>query len=456
VLFRRKPIGDRTTDTGLRRSLGALDLTLLGVGAIIGAGIFVLTGVAAATQAGPSIIVSYVIAASVCALAALSYAELAAAIGGSGGAYCYAYAGLGEIVAWFVGWALMLEYGLAVSAVAIGWSAYFTNALTSLGVALPKAIAAGPDAGGMVNLPALGIIAALTVLLCLGIEASRWVNRLAVAIKLAVVGLFIVIAAGHVEVANWQPFAPFGFSGIMSGAAIIFFSYIGFDAVCTAADEARNPQRDLPIGILASLALCTALYMLVAALLTGIVDYRTLDNASPVAQAMLDLGFTWFAGVIAFGAVAGLTTVILVIFYGQTRILMAIARDGLLPVSLARVNPRTCAPTNSIVGTGIVVAAIAGFAPIGTVAQLTNIGTLAAFMAVCGAVIALRRRHPALPRPFRMPLVPLLPGLGMLGCLWLMSFLGAATWIYFALWIGIGSGVYFLYSIRTSALARSA
>src|SRR6185295_7076357 len=399
-LLRTKPIGDCNADTGLKRALTAFDLTLLGIGAIIGAGIFVLTGIAAATKAGPAIVLSYVVAGGVCALAALSYAELAAAVGGSGSAYGYAYAGLGEIIAWIIGWALMLEYGVAVSAVAIGWSGYFNNAMEAIGIPIPAVIATAPHVGkgGLVNLPAMGIIAALTCLLCIGLTASKWVNTAAVLIKLAVVILFIFVASGHVKPANWDDFMPYGFNGVMNGASLIFFAYIGFDAVSTAAEEARNPQRDLPIGIIASLDICTVLYIIVAGLLTGIAHYSTLNNPSPVAQAMLDLGFTWFAGIIAFGAIAGLTTVMLVVFYGQTRILLAMSRDGLLPKFFSRINPNTKTPTTVIIGTGIILSSIAGFAPIGTVAEMANIGTLAAFVAVCIGVIVLRSKRPDLHR----------------------------------------------------------
>ena len=455
-LFRTKAIIDCNADTGLKRALTAFDLTLLGIGAIIGAGIFVLTGIAAATQAGPAIVLSYVVAGSVCALAALSYAELAAAVGGAGSAYGYAYAGLGEIVAWIIGWALMLEYGIAVSAVAIGWSGYFANGMQALGFPIPFEYANAPHLGGIINLPAIAIILALAALLCAGVAASKWVNTTAVLIKLAVVVLFIVVAMGHVKTGNWHPFMPFGFNGVIGGAALIFFAYIGFDAVSTAAEEARNPQRDLPIGIIASLAVCTLLYIIVAGLLTGIAHYSTLNNPSPVAQAMLELGFNKFAGLIAFGAIAGLTTVMLVVYYGQTRILLAMSRDGLIPAAFARINPKTKTPTRIILTTGAILACIAGFAPISVVAEMANIGTLAAFVAVCVGVIVLRYKRPDLHRPFKTPFMPIVPILGVLGCFWLMSGLSTHTWWYFFTWMAIGLMIYFGYSIRTSALARQA
>jgi APA family basic amino acid/polyamine antiporter len=459
-LLRKKPIGDSRADTGLKRDLGALDLTFLGIGCIIGAGIFVLTGVAAATQAGPAIVVSYAIAGGVCALAALSYAELAAAVGGSGSAYGYAYAGLGELVAWIVGWALLLEYGIGVSVVAIGWSGYFANGMQALGMPLPAQFVTGPwqcaepQACGIINLPAIGIVLLLMALLSIGITASKRVNTTGVLIKLVIVMLFIIVAAGHVEPRNWADFTPFGFNGVVGGAALIVYAYLGFDAVSTAAEEARNPQRDLPIGILASLLVCTILYVLVAAILTGIAHYSTLNNPSPVTQAMLDLGYTWFAGLVAFGAIAGLTTVMLVVYYGQTRILLAMSRDGLLPQRFARINPRTRSPVPVIVAAGLVHASIAGFAPITAVAALVNIGTLAAFCAVCIGVIVLRYKRPDLNRPFKVPLMPYVPIAGVLGCLWLMAHLTVRTWIYFLIWMSAGLVVYFLYSMRSSVLAK--
>jgi APA family basic amino acid/polyamine antiporter len=455
-LFRTKAIGDCNADTGLKRALTAFDLTLLGIGAIIGAGIFVLTGIAAATKAGPAIVLSYCVAGGVCALAALSYAELAAAVGGAGSAYGYAYAGLGEIVAWIIGWALMLEYGIAVSAVAIGWSGYFANGMQALGFPIPFEYSNAPHLGGIINVPAICIILALAALLCAGVSASKWVNTAAVLIKLAVVILFIFVAAGHVNTQNWEPFMPFGFNGVIGGAALIFFAYIGFDAVSTAAEEARNPQRDLPIGIIASLAICTLLYVIVAGLLTGIAHYGTLNNPSPVAQAMLDLGFNKFAGVIAFGAIAGLTTVMLVVYYGQTRILLAMSRDGLIPAAFARIHPGTRTPIRIIVTTGVILATIAGFAPISVVAEMANIGTLAAFVAVCIGVVVLRYKRPDLHRPFKTPFMPVLPIVGVLGCFWLMSGLSPHTWRYFFIWMAIGLIIYFGYSMRTSVLARQA
>jgi APA family basic amino acid/polyamine antiporter len=456
-LFRTKPINadHHLCDTGLRRVLGASDLTLLGVGAIIGAGIFVLTGIAAATHAGPAIVVSYIVAGLACAFSALAYAELAATIGGCGSAYGYAYAGLGELMAWIIGWDLILEYSVATSAVAIGWSGYVQNALVAVGLGLPPWLLHPPAAGGLVNLPAAAIVLVLAVLLALGVRESSRANAVMVVIKLSAIAVFVAFAVGHVEPANWTPFMPFGWEGVMGGAALIFFAYIGFDAVSTAADEAKNPQRDLPIGILASLAVCTVIYMVVAALLTGIASYTTLNNPSPVADVMLHLGYPWVAGVIAAGAIAGLTSVMLVLYYGLSRVFLAMARDGLLPPAFATVHPRTQTPVRVILAAGVLMAGVAGFTPIGHVAELVNIGTLAAFFLVCLGVIALRYTHPEVPRPFRTPLMPFVPLAGAGTCLYLMAQLPAVTWLRFAGWLALGFVIYFGYSRRHSALAAA-
>ena len=440
-------------DTGLRRVLGPLDLTLLGIGAVIGAGIFVLTGVAAATKAGPAIVLSYVIAGFACAFAAMAYAELAAAIGGCGSAYGYSYAGMGELIAWIIGWDLILEYSVAVSAVAIGWSGYANAALKAVGLGLPAEWIKGPLEGGLVNLPAILIVLVLGLLLALGVRESVRVNAAMVFIKLLAIAVFIAIAFSHVEPANWTPFMPFGWDGVMGGAALVVFAYLGFDAVSTAAEESRNPQRDLPIGILVSLAICTLLYIVVAGLLTGVAHYSTLNVSDPVAEVILRLGYPWGAGVVAAGAIAGLTTVMLAMFFGLTRVFLAIARDGLLPPLFAQLNPRTQTPVRVILASGFVMAFIAGFTPIDTVAKLVNLGTLAAFFLVSVGVLVLRRKHPDLPRPFRTPFTPLIPILGALSCLILAASLPWLTWLSFGIWLAVGLVIYFSYSRQHSALA---
>ncbi len=452
-LLRTKPINaDMYCDTGLRRCLTAFDLTLLGIGAIIGAGIFVLTGIAAATRAGPAIVLSFVVSGFACAFSALAYAELASSIGGCGSAYGYAYAGLGELVAWIIGWDLILEYGVAVAVVAIGWSGYFNNALTAVGLHVPAALLTAPADGGIINLPAALIVLILSALLAIGVRQSARFNAIMVLVKVVAIATFVAVAVFNVQPANWHPFMPFGWKGVMGGAALIFFAYIGFDAVSTAAEEAVNPPRDLPIGILVSLAVCTVIYMAVAGLLTGIVPYGTLNVPSPVAESMLRLGYRWASAVVAAGAIAGLTTVMLVLYYGLTRIFLSMSRDGLLPPVFSAINARTRTPLRVIVVSGLLIASIAGFTPIGDVAELVNIGTLSAFVLVCCGVIVLRRTKPDLKRPFRTPWSPVIPLLGIAFCLYLMASLPLITWLRFVIWLAIGMIIYFGYSRSHSVL----
>lgn len=467
-LFRTKPVVHQ--ETGLKRELSAFDLTMLGIGAIIGTGIFVLTGISAATQAGPAIVLSFIIAGIACGCAALCYAELAASVGGCGSAYGYGYAGLGEFPGWIIGWMLIAEYAISVSTVSVGWSGYFNNSLQSLGLTLPSALLHGPldpVSPGFINLPAASIIVALSFLLAAGAKKSARFNGVIVAIKLVTIALFIVVAAFHVDTHNWIPFVPpqeidaqggthFGWPGVVTGASIIFFAYIGFDAVSTSAEETRNPQRDLPIGIMGSLLICTVLYIVVSGLLTGIVSYRELNVPSPVAQALLMIGQNKAAGLISIGAIAGLTTVCLVLFYGLTRVLLAISRDGLLPAALGVVNPKTGSPVRIVYISGAVITALAGFVPLNKLAELTNISTLAAFVVVCAGVIMLRRNRPELHRPFLTPAYPVVPVVGMLMCLWLMLNLPRETWIAFGIWMSVGLVVYFAYSYSHSALSRPA
>lgn len=453
-IFRTKPIHDISdTTTALKRCLTAVDVTFLGIGAIIGAGIFVLTGVVAATHAGPAIVLSYVVAGLACVFVALSYAELAASIGGCGSAYGYAYAGLGEIIAWIIGWDLLIEYGLGISTVAIGWSGYVSNVCAAMGFSIPEVLTKTPLQGGYIDLPAVLVIMLITGLLCVGARESAKFNIAIVAVKLIAIAIFIAVASSNVQVSNWSTFMPFGWGGVMSGAALVFFAYIGFDAVSTAAEETINPQRNLPIGIIASLAVCTLIYIVVSGLLTLIVPYTSLNVKSPVSDALLNLNSPVAAGFVAAGAIAGLTTVMLVLFYGFSRIVLAIARDGLLPASLAKVNPKTQSPTVIIMGSGVVFALVAGFTPIHQLAELVNIGTLAAFTLVCGGVMVLRITKPDLPRPFRLPFNPVVPILGILFCTYLMLSLPVMTWVRFGLWMLIGLAVYFGYGRRNSAIA---
>lgn len=449
----------------LKRCLSAWDLAFLGVGAIIGTGIFVLTGIAAATQAGPAVILSFIIAGIACAFAALSYAELSSSVGGCGSAYGYSYAAFGELIAFIIGWDLLLEYGISVAAVANGWSGYFNNALTAIGLPLPEALTKAPKLGGIINLPAFAIILILMGLLIVGVKHSAKANNVMVVVKLITISIFIGIAVFNVHPDNWHPFMPFGWfqtlpdgktTGVLAGASLVFFAYVGFDAVSTAAEEAKNPQRDLPFGIVTSLAFCTVIYIIVAGLLTGIVHYTDLNVSSPVAHALTLIGFNWASALISTGVIAGLTTVMLVLYYGLTRIIFAMSRDGLLSPFFSKVNPKTQTPIRVIVLCGSIMALIAGFMPLGDLAELVNIGTLAAFVLVCLGVIVLRITKPNMERPFRSPFSPLFPVLGMLSCGALMAFLPSITWLRFVIWLVIGLIVYFGYSMHHSKLAKSA
>jgi APA family basic amino acid/polyamine antiporter len=425
----------------------------MGIGAIIGAGVFVLTGVAAATSAGPAIIFSYLIAGFASLFAALAYAELATSIGGAGSAYSYAYASFGELVAWIIGWDLLLEYAMSVATVAIGWSGYVDNFFAAIHLPLPFALTHNPFEGGLLNLPALLIIFTLAILLCIGVKQSARFNAAIVFIKLLTIAVFITVAVQQVDLANWTVFLPFGWSGVIHGAALVFFAYIGFDALSTAVEETIDPQRNAPIGILASLVICTLIYIVVAGLLTSIVPYTTLNVPSPVADALLHLGHHTAAAIVAAGAVAGLTTVMLVMYYGLTRIILAMSRDGLLPGYIACIHPNTCTPIRIIIITAVITGTIAALTPIGHAAELVNIGTLAAFTLVCGGVIILRVINPDLPRPFKVPFMPWFPLLGVFSCFYLMLNLATITWWRFWLWMAIGLIVYFCYSRKRSHAA---
>ncbi|GGI92705.1 amino acid permease [Legionella impletisoli] len=455
-LFRKKDISNQVDNTGhLRKCLSAFDLTFLGVGAIIGAGIFVLTGIVAATQTGPAIVFSYVMAGLACAFSALSYAELAASVGGCGSAYGYAYAGFGEFIAWIVGWDLLLEYSIAVSAVSVGWSGYFNDLLRALHIHIPRYLLHSPLEGGVINVLSIGIILILTGLLSVGVKSSSRFNNLMVLVKLLVIGLFIVIASAEVDVKNWVPFAPFGWTGVMEGASLIFFAYVGFDAVSTAAEEALHPQKDLPIGIIGSLVICTVLYIVVSGLLTGIVHYSFLNVSSPISHSLLILGHKTAAGLVGVGAVAGLTTVMLVLFYGLSRVFFAMSRDGLLPRFFSHIHAKTLTPMRIILLCGVSMAVIAGFVPIGDLAELVNIGTLFAFIIVCSGVLMLRYTRPEIHRPFKTPLMPYTPILGILCCAYLIYNLPWFTMLRFVVWMVVGIFIYFAYSRTNSELERT-
>lgn len=454
-LLRKKAVNDPLeTETGLAQCLSAFDLTFLGVGAIVGAGIFVLTGIVAATQSGPAIILSYVIAGFACAFAALSYAELASSVGGCGSAYGYAYAGFGELIAWIVGWDLLLEYSISVSAVSVGWSGYFNDFLQVLKLKLHPALRQGLGDGGIFNFSAFAIIMFLAILLIYGVKSSSRFNNFIVLVKLIVIFIFIGIASTEVQEQYWSPFMPFGWKGVIEGASLIFFSYIGFDAVSTAAEEAIKPSRDVPIGIISSLLICTILYIIVAGLLTGIVPYYSLNVSSPISHVLLHLGYKLAAALVGVGAIAGLTTVMLVLFYGLSRIFLAMARDGLLPEYFAVVNPRTQTPIRIIVISGIVIGLLAALIPMHDLAELVNIGTLFAFITVCTGVIILRYLHPDLPRPFKTPFMPVIPILGILSCAYLIFHLPWITMLRFIIWMITGIVIYWFYGRFNSELNR--
>ncbi len=476
----------------LRRTLGPWSLTALGVGAVIGTGIFILTGTAAAGEsvaipsilkapvldlllhgsaavsvsgrpgAGPGIALSYLLTALTCGFAALCYAELASMIPLAGSAYTYAYATLGEIFAWIIGWDLILEYAIGNTAVAVGFSAYFNDLLQSLfGVTLPEKLSNPPYVGGVYtgnwfNIPALLIVMLLTVLLVRGVRESARANTIMVGVKVAAILIFVATASRAVRAENWHPFFPNGLQGVLTGAAIVFFSYIGFDSVSTAAEECRRPQRDLPLGILATLFICAVLYVAVSLVLTGIADWRTLNNAAPVANALKALGMDHVRRLVTVGALAGMLSVLLVFQYGQARIWFAMSRDGLLPGAFSKLHPRFRTPHISTWIAGLATGIPAGIWDIGTFADLTNIGTLFAFIVVSFGVIILRRKQPERRRAFRVPWVPVLPLVSVAACLVLMASLPLETWVRFFVWLGIGLAIYFLFGKKHSEFAERA
>ena len=469
-MFSRKPVevllAEAQGDHGLRRVLGPVALTALGVGCIIGAGIFVLTGLAANQYAGPALMLSFVVAGIGCAFAALCYAEFAAMVPVAGSAYTYTYATLGELMAWIIGWALVLEYAVASSTVAHGWSHYFVSFLGIFDIVLSPRWTLAPfdfdpqlgawiSTGAVMNVPALLVVLAITAILVVGIRESARFNAAMVIVKVAVVLFVIVVGSFHIDPTNWQPFMPYGAPGVFKGAAYIFFAYIGFDAVSTHAEEARNPQRDVPIGIILSLLICTVLYILVAAVLTGMVPYQEIDLDAPVAEAFAARGLGIAQLIISGGAVVGITSVLLVLLLSQARILLALARDGLISRRFfGAVHPRFRTPHKATILTGILVALVGATFPLKLLADLVNIGTLMAFVVVCAAVLVMRRTHPETHRPFRTPFMPWVPILGMLVNLGLMFSLGWENWLRLAVWLAIGLVIYFRYGRVHSKLAH--
>jgi basic amino acid/polyamine antiporter, APA family len=441
----------------LKRAVSATQLTAMGVGAIIGTGIFVVIGEGAGI-AGPAVILSFVLAAVACVFSALSYAELASSIPVSGSAYTYSYATLGEIVAWIIGWDLILEYGVSVAAVAVGWGANFNVFLDStFGIEIPQAIATSPSNGGVFNLPAVVIVLLITLLLVRGVRESAQANFIMVIIKLAVLTFFIVVSLSLFNSDNVTPFAPSGREGVVSAAAIIFFAYIGFDAVSTGSEEARNPKRDLPIALIGSLAICTLFYVLTALGAIGIATPETLSGSeAPLATALQEgANIDWAASVLSLGAVVAITSVLLVILYGQTRIFFAMCRDGLLPEGLATVNARYGTPARLTLGLGVLIAILAALVPLSEIVKLVNIGTLFAFVLVNIGVIVLRRTRPDMERPYRVPWSPVLPLLGIAFAVYLMADLPLSTWIRFVVWLAIGVVIYFAYGYRNSRLRKA-
>ena len=478
-LFRTKPINQLLEDAfdkehGLKKALSGGSLVTLGIGAIIGTGIFVLTGTVAANYAGPALVLSFLISAAGCVFAGLCYAEFASMIPISGSAYTYAYATLGEFVAWIIGWDLILEYLFASSTVAVGWSGYMVSFLHDYGINIPVQLCNAPVdfikgqgwifTGSIINFPAIFIVALLSALLVIGIKESAGFNNIIVAVKVTVILLFIGFGLSFIDTSNWHPFIPpnagefgkFGFSGVLRGAAVIFFAYIGFDAVSTAAQEARNPQRDMPIGILGSLLICTLLYVLVSGVLTGIMPYSELNVPAPLALAIDRTGKTlmWLRPLIKVGAIAGLSSVILVMLLGQPRIFYTMAKDGLLPKNFSKVHPRFRTPYITTILTGIVSCFIAGLLPIHILSELVSIGTLLAFTIVCISIIVLRKTRPDVHRPFKTPLVPWVPIAGAVICLVQMFSLPWETWERLLIWMVIGLVIYFSYSRRKSKLAQ--
>jgi APA family basic amino acid/polyamine antiporter len=474
-LFRRKSVtalqAEAAGDHRLKRVLGALNLTALGIGAIIGTGIFVLTGTVAAQNAGPAVVLSFALAGVASIFAALCYSEFASLVPMAGSAYTYSYATLGELVAWIIGWDLILEYAFSATTVAVGWSGYVVSFLADLGIYVPAqfqaargtvvTMADGTTVTALFNIPAVLIIAVVTTLLVVGIKESASANNVIVFIKLAVVVLFIVLVVRHINPDNWTPFIPantgdrehFGFSGVVAGAAIVFFAYIGFDAVSTAAQEAKNPQRDMPIGIIGSLVVCTVLYIAVAAIATGVMPYQQLDVPDPIARVADYAGLGIFASLIKMGAIAGLTSVILVQLLGQSRVFYSMSRDGLLPPLVQKIHPRFRTPYITSIVTGVAVAIPAAILPVRDAAKLVSIGTLLAFVIVCTGVLVLRIREPNLPRPFKTPFIWFVAPAGALSAAYLMFYLDWQTWLRLGVWLAIGLAIYFLYSRRHSNLA---
>lgn len=447
-------IKTHSQEGGLSRTLGAFELTMMGVGVIIGSGIFVITGVAAAEHAGPGLILSFALAGIACGCAALCYAELASAVPASGSAYTFAYAGLGEVFAWFIGWCLTLEYVVAMASIAVGWSAYASNIFQLMGISLPPFLRTDFFSGGFLNLPAVFIITLMALLQLRGARESAKLNNILVFVKVAVIFLFIILVARHIDPSNYDPFMPFGWSGVFSGAAVVFFAYLGFDAISNSAEEVKDPQKNMPRGIIGSLVIATILYMIVTLMLTGVVKYSVYAGvAAPVAYALNEIGIRWGSALVSVGAIAGLTTGVLVLLGSESRLIYSISREGLLPATFSKVSRRKV-PDKAIICTWALGCVLAGFFPIDMIAELCNIGTLWAFVFVAVTVISLRKRHPELPRDFKVPAVPFIPVAAVVLCGFLAIQLDWITWAAFFAWTLFGFLIYFGYGRKHSRLGR--
>ncbi len=456
-LFLKKSINEilsQKPNQSLKRSIGPKGLTLLGLGSIIGAGIFIVTGVASAQYSGPALVISFLISAIACTFTALCYAEFASIIPISGSVYTYTYITMGEICAWMIGWVLIFEYLISASAVAVGWSSYIVGLLSYGGLNLPSYVTASFAAGGLINLPAVFIILILTFVLILGAKESARVNGAIVLINIAMIMVFVIFGLKFINPANYHPFTPYGITGVFQGAAMVFFAYIGFDAVSTAAEEAENPQKNLPKGIIGSLIISSILYIVVAAVLTGMVPYKLLNNAAPVTFALNYVGLNWVASIVAVGAICGITSVLLTSLFGQTRIFFSMSRDGLLPTVFSKVHSNFKSPVTSIILVGTVASLIAAFIPLAAIIELVNIGTLSGFIFLAIAIIILRKQNPEIERGFKCPLVPIIPILSIISCIFLITQLSTTTLGYFVLSLIVGFSVYLIYGLKNSKLHK--
>ena len=454
-IFRKKSISDLIntdkSDKSLKRAIGSVSLIIMGLGCIIGAGIFIVTGIASANYSGPALVLSFIISAVACIFTALCYAEFASMIPISGSVYTYTYVAMGEVWAWMIGWVLIFEYLISASAVAVGWSSYIVGLLNSTGFILPQIITSPPGMG-LINLPAFLIIAFLTGILVLGVKESTRFNTVIVLVNVFIILLFIIVGANFINPVNYHPFMPYGWTGVVQGAAMVFFAYIGFDAVSTAAEETKNPQKTVPIGIIGSLIISSILYIAVAAVLNGMVPYNLLNNAAPVTFALQKVGANWAASIVSFGAIFGLTSVLLTSLFGQTRIFYSMSRDGLLPGVFSKIHPNFRSPVLSTIIVGIIASIIAAFLPLSVIIELVNIGTLSAFIFLALSIIILRKQQPDIERKFKCPLVPVIPFLSIIFCVFLIFQLSVTTLERFAASLIIGLAVYFAYGSRKSKL----